>query len=82
MYYCIYILAFLYTKKHKEYKGDNSQVIAPHTGQPAFTVPMGFTSGNLPAGLQFLGRMYSEPTLIKLTYSYEQGTKHRKQPNL
>ncbi len=65
-----------------EYKGDNSQVIAPHTGQPAFTVPMGFTSGNLPAGLQFLGRMYSEPTLIKLTYSFEQGTKHRKQPNL
>lgn len=65
-----------------EYKGDNSQVIAPHTGQPAFTVPMGFTSGNLPAGIQFLGRMYAEPTLIKLSYSYEQGTKHRKKPNL
>lgn len=65
-----------------EYKGDNSQIIVPHTGQPAFTVPMGFSSGNLPAGLQFLGRMYSEPTLIKLTYSYEQGTKHRKAPNL
>lgn len=64
----------------EEYKGDNSQVIAPHTGQPAFTVPMGFSSGNLPAGLQFLGRMYAEPTLIKLTYSYEQGTKHRKPP--
>ncbi len=62
------------------YKGDNSQVIAPHTGQPAFTVPMGFTTGNLPAGLQFLGRMYDEPTLIKLTYSYEQGTKHRRPP--
>lgn len=62
------------------YKGDNSQIIAPHTGQPAFTVPMGFTEGNLPAGLQFLGRMYSEPTLIKLTYSYEQGTKHRVPP--
>ena len=66
----------------EEYKGDNSQVIAPHTGQPAFTVPMGFTSGNLPAGLQFLGRMYSEPTLIKLSFSYEQGTEHRKKPNL
>lgn len=62
------------------YKGDNSQIIAPHTGQPAFTVPMGFTEGNLPAGLQFLGRMYAESTLIKLTYSYEQGTKHRKKP--
>lgn len=66
----------------EEYKGDNSQIIAPHTGQPAFTVPMGFVSGNLPAGLQFLGRMYSEPTLIKLTYAYEQATKHRKQPKL
>ncbi|AXT20961.1 amidase [Flavobacteriaceae bacterium AU392] len=66
----------------EEYKGDNSQVIAPHTGQPAFTVPMGFTDGNLPAGLQFLGRMYSEPTLIKLTYAYEQGTKHRSPPSL
>jgi Asp-tRNA(Asn)/Glu-tRNA(Gln) amidotransferase A subunit family amidase len=65
----------------EEYKGDNSQIISPHTGQPAFTVPMGFTSGNLPAGLQFLGRMYDEPVLIKLTYAYEQGTKHRKSPN-
>lgn len=64
----------------EEYKGDNSQIIAPHTGQPAFTVPMGFSTGNLPAGLQFLGRMYDEPTLIKLAYAYEQGTQHRKPP--
>ncbi|GAA4439066.1 amidase family protein [Pontibacter saemangeumensis] len=62
------------------YKGDNSQVIAPHTGQPAFTVPMGFTYQNLPAGLQFLGRMFDEPTLIRLTYAYERGTGHRKPP--
>ena len=41
----------------KGYKGDNSQVIAPHTGMPAFTAPMGYTYDNLPAGLQFLGRM-------------------------
>ena len=66
----------------KEYLGDNSQVIAPHTGQPAFTVPMGYTSENLPTGLQFLGRMYAEPTLIRLSYGYEQGTKHRKTPKL
>jgi amidase len=66
----------------EEYKGDNSQVIAPHTGQPAFTVPMGFTSENLPAGIQFLGRMFDEPTLIKLTYAFEQGTFHRKPPEL
>lgn len=66
----------------EEYKGDNNQVISPHTGQPAFTVPMGYTSENLPAGLQFLGRMYDEPNLIRLSYSYEQGTKHRKVPKL
>lgn len=66
----------------EEYRGDNSQVIAPHTGQPAFSIPMGFSTGNLPAGLQFLGRMYDEATLIKLTYAYEQGTKHRKPPQL
>lgn len=66
----------------EEYKGDNSQIIAPHTGQPAFTVPMGFSSENLPAGLQFLGRMYDEATLIKLVYSYEQATKHRTIPKL
>ena len=66
----------------EEYLGDNNQVICPHTGQPGFTVPMGFTKENLPAGLQFLGRMYAEPTLIKLAYAYEQGTKHRKPPNI
>ena len=64
----------------EEYKGDNNQIIAPHTGQPAFTVPMGMSPGNLPVGIQFLGRMYDEPTLIKLAYSYEQGTKHRAVP--
>lgn len=66
----------------EEYLGDNSQIIAPHTGQPAFTIPMGFTSGNLPAGIQFLGRMFDEPLLIKLCYSFEQGTGHRKPPQI
>ncbi|TJY36383.1 amidase [Pontimicrobium aquaticum] len=64
----------------EDYKGDNNQIIAPHTGQPAFTVPMGVSPGNLPVGLQFLGRMFDEPTLITLAYAYEQGTKHRTTP--
>ena len=62
------------------YKGDNSQIVAPSTGLPAFTIPMGYTYDNLPAGLQFMGRLFAEPTLIKLTYAYEQGTLHRKPP--
>ncbi|MDC3132604.1 amidase [Flavobacteriaceae bacterium] len=66
----------------EDYKGDNSQIIAPHTGQPAFTIPMGYTQNGLPTGIQFLGRLYDESTLVKLTYSYEQGTLHRKAPDL
>ncbi|OWP62532.1 amidase [Hymenobacter amundsenii] len=64
----------------KGYQGDNSQLIAPHTGQPAFTVPMGFTYGHLPAGLQLLGRSFDEPLLIKYAYAYEQATHHRTAP--
>ncbi|WP_242083210.1 amidase family protein [Aestuariivivens sediminis] len=66
----------------EKYIGDNSSVISPHTGQPAITVPMGFMKEGLPSGIEFLGRMYSEPILIKLAYSYELGTKHRRMPNL
>jgi len=48
---------------------------------PAITVPMGFTrGGTLPAGLQFLGRAWSEAALIKLAYPYEQATHHRRPP--
>ena len=62
--------------------GDNNQLFAPSTGFPAITVPMGFTHGTLPAGLQFFGRAWSEPTLIRLAYAYEQATHHRRPPTL
>jgi amidase len=60
--------------------GDNSQLIPPHTGFPAITVPMGFTSGNLPAGLQIVGKLFEEAVIIKIAYAYEQATQHRKPP--
>lgn len=60
--------------------GDNSQVFSPATGFPAITVPMGYTRRVLPAGLQILGRPWSEATLYRLAYSYEQATKHRRPP--
>jgi len=60
--------------------GDNSQKIPPHTGLPGFTVPMGYTYDNLPGGLQIVGRLFSEPTLIEIAYAYEQATLHRKPP--
>ena len=61
--------------------GDNSQLFSPSTGFPALTVPMGYTrDGVLPAGLQLLGRPWSEATLIRLAYAYEQATHHRHPP--
>ena len=65
----------------EEYRGDNSQIVAPATGMPAVTVPMGYTYGHLPAGLQILGRPYSEGLLIGLAYAYEQATQHRVPPS-
>jgi len=62
--------------------GDNSQMIPPHTGMPGFTVPMGFSYDNLPAGLQIVGKLFNEPTLIEIAYAYEQATKHRKPPEI
>jgi Asp-tRNA(Asn)/Glu-tRNA(Gln) amidotransferase A subunit family amidase len=64
----------------KEYLGDNSQLVAPATGLPAVSVPMGYSYGGLPAGLQILGRPYSEGLLFSLAYAYEQATQHRKPP--
>ena len=48
-------------------------------GYPNVTVPMGFVFG-LPVGLQFMGRAWSEPALIRIAYAYEQATRHRKPP--
>src|SRR5712671_445721 len=44
------------------------------------TVPSGFTVDNLPVGITFFGRPYSEPVLLKLAYAYEQATRHRVPP--
>lgn len=48
-------------------------------GYPHITVPAGFYGG-LPIGLSFFGTAWSEPTLIKLAYAWEQETKARRKP--
>jgi amidase len=60
--------------------GDNNQVLAPRSGFPAITVPMGYAYDTLPAGLQFLGDAWTEPRLIALAFAYEQATRHRRPP--
>jgi amidase len=46
---------------------------------PSVSVPMGYAWG-LPVNLSFFGAAWSEPTLIRLAYAFEQITMHRKAP--
>jgi amidase len=56
-----------------------SSSLAAVAGYPAITVPMGFIE-NLPVGVTFFGRAWSETVLLEIAYSYEQGTRHREGP--
>jgi Asp-tRNA(Asn)/Glu-tRNA(Gln) amidotransferase A subunit family amidase len=42
---------------------------------------MGFTGGGLPAGLQIVGRLFKESTVIRIAYAYERATMHRRRPS-
>src|SRR5215471_16791125 len=48
-------------------------------GYPNINVTAGSIAG-LPVGISFFGRAWSEPTLIRLAYSFEQATKARQSP--
>ena len=66
---------------NEDYRGDNSQLVAPATGMPAVNVPMGYTTDEaLPAGLQILGRRWEDGRLIQYAFAYEQFTQHRRPP--
>jgi amidase len=56
-----------------------SSTPAAVAGYPHVTVPAGYV-GELPVGISFIGRAWSEARLISLAYAYEQATKHRQPP--
>lgn len=56
--------------------------LSPILGFPAITVPAGFTSDGMPVGVEFMGRAFDEPLLLKLAFAYEAGTRHRRPPAL
>ena len=63
-----------------EYQRGNNRYLSPSIAFPALTVPAGFTTDGLPVGIEFMGRTFAEPTLFKLGYAFEQGTRNRKPP--
>lgn len=54
--------------------------ISTATGLPTLTVPAGFHADGVPVGIEFLGRLYDEATILKLAYAYEQAHPQRKLP--
>jgi amidase len=60
------------------YTGGSSSPAAV-SGYPSITVPAGYAFG-LPVGISFIGAAWSEPTLIRLAYAFEQATRVRRPP--
>ncbi len=69
-------LTDLVTGDHFSGGSSNAAAVA---GYPNINVTAGYISG-LPVGISFFGRAWSEPTLIKLAYAFEQATKARQAP--
>jgi amidase len=62
-----------------DHSGGGSSNAAAVAGYPNVNVTAGSIFG-LPVGISFFGRAWSEPTLIKLAYSFEQAAKARQAP--
>jgi Asp-tRNA(Asn)/Glu-tRNA(Gln) amidotransferase A subunit family amidase len=62
-------------------RSESRNAIASYTGLPTIVVPGGFfPSDGMPFAVQFLGKPFTEPTLIKLASGFEATTNHRKAP--
>jgi amidase len=65
---------------------ERNGVLSNSTGFPALTFPGGFSPPTstaplgVPVGIELLGPEWSEPTLLRLAYAYEQGARQRKPP--
>jgi hypothetical protein len=69
------------------FAGRTGAPIAAKAGYPSVQVPAGFTAGlngkdtpDYPLGATFTGRAWSEPTLLRLAYAFEQASHARRPP--
>ncbi len=58
----------------------NNCSLSAHSGLPALSLPMGFTSEGLPLGIELLGAAFSDARLLALGYEFEQHTEYRRPP--
>jgi len=63
-------------------RGPRDNPISAITGLPAIVMPAGVNADGLPISIEFLGRPFSEPTLIRLAYAYEQASHRRVVPTM
>ncbi len=66
---------------NRDVSSNGSSGPAAIAGYPSITVPNGYVHG-LPTGILFFGRAWSEATLIRIAYAYEQATQHRQPAKL
>ena len=59
--------------------GPTSSTLAALAGYPIVSVPAGYVFER-PVGISFLGRPFSEPTLIRLAFAFEQAARIRRPP--
>jgi amidase len=57
-----------------------SNRLSTATGLPTITVPVGFNTDGVSVGLEILGKLYDEATVIRLAYAYEQVAPNRRLP--
>jgi amidase len=60
--------------------GNRSASMAAAAFYPCLTVPMGYRANGEPVGLTFIARPFSERSLLRMGYAYEQATRLRKIP--
>jgi amidase len=62
------------------FPGWTGAAIGAKAGYPSVSVPAGYTGDGAPISLMFLGRAWSEPTLLRLAHAFERATGHRRPP--
>jgi amidase len=69
------------------YQPNRNGILGALAGFPAIVVPAGFSAPTahapigVPVGIEFLGRPWAEPQLLRVAYGFEQATHVRKPPN-